>query len=116
MGVKVIERKYGAPTHNILAMPDHYVAIARKFTPTDSAAVTVGSRKIIKAGTIYPTNDASAIGVILQDIDVTDGDKTDALVIHGFILTEKIPTAATDEAKAALPLIKFMDKVDNGTY
>lgn len=106
MTVKFNKEDYGN-TKEILMFPDHYVAFAHTFLKDDAAAATVGGKKIIKAGTIYPANDATAKGVLLSDVDVTDGDQTGALVIHGFIKQSAIPAAPADEAKAALPLIKF---------
>ena len=76
----------------------------------DAAATTVDGRKVIKAGTIYPTNDASAKGVVWADYDVTDGDVTGALIIHGFVKTAALPKAPAAEAKTALPMVAFMPK------
>lgn len=94
-------------TVEILMYPDHYVADAHTFLKDDAAAVAVGSKKIIKAGTVYPTNDASAAGVVLTDVDVTDGDASGALVVHGFIDASKMPAKPEAEAITALKLIKF---------
>lgn len=94
----------------ILMFPDHKVAYGQIFKSNDAAAVTVNGRKILKAGTIYPTNDANAVGVIENTLDLTDGDRAGAILIHGFINSKKIPTKATTEAKAVLPLIKFMNE------
>lgn len=94
----------------ILVFPDHYVSVAHTFLKGDAAATTVDGRKIIKAGTIYPANDATAKGVVWADYDVTNGDVTGALIIHGFVKTAALPAAATAEAKSALPQIAFMPK------
>lgn len=85
---------------------DHYVAIAHNFKKDDAAAATEDGKKIVKAGTIYPTNDASAVGVVLYDVDVTDADRAGALVVHGFIDKTKIP-AEPNEA-VVLPMVKFV--------
>ena len=94
----------------ILVFPDHYVSVAHTFLKDDAAAVTVDGRKIIKAGTIYPANDATAKGVVWADYDVTNGDVAGALVIHGFVKTAALPAAPSTEAKAALPMVAFMPK------
>lgn len=94
----------------ILVFPDHYVCVAHTFEKDDAAAATVDGRKIIKAGTVYPTNDASAIGIVFSDMDVTDGDVTGAVLIHGFVKTAALPAAPAAEAKAALKMIEFMPK------
>lgn len=90
----------------ILKFSDHYVAIPIKITASDAAVTTVDGRKLIKAGTIYPANDATAKGVILSTVDVTDGDQLVALIIHGFIDKTKLP--AEPDSTVALPLIQFI--------
>ena len=85
---------------NILAN-DHYVAI-----PYDCSAIEA-TDGIIKAGTIIPANDATAIGVLLNDVH-PDENPNGAIVIHGFIESAKLPVAVDDTAKGALSQIKFM--------
>lgn len=92
----------------ILVFPDHYVAVAQTFLSNDSAAVTEDGRKIIKAGTIYPSNDANAIGVVFNDMDVTNGDRTGAVIVHGFIKTAALPVIPSSAAKTALKQISFL--------
>lgn len=92
----------------ILAFPDHYVCTAHTFLKGDAAAITEDGRKVIKAGTIYPTNDASAIGIVFSDMDVTDGDMTGAILIHGFVKTAALPTEPAAAAKTALKQVTFL--------
>lgn len=94
----------------ILVFPDHYVSVAQTFQKDDACATTVSGRKVIKAGTVYPANDQTAKGIVWADYDVTDGDVTGALIIHGFVKTAALPAAASAEAKAALPMVAFMPK------
>lgn len=94
----------------ILMFPDHYVSVAHTFAKDDAAATTVDGRKIIKAGTIYPANGATAKGVVWADYDVTDGDVTGALIIHGFVKTAALPAEPAEAAKTALPMVAFMPK------
>lgn len=98
---------YDSAKH-ILAMPDHYVPIARKATKEDSMVVKEGDRFIIKAGTIYPSNDNKAIGVVLQDYDVTESDASMAIVLHGFIRADCLPARPTDAALKNLRMIYFL--------
>ena len=106
--------EYNSQTYDtgkqVLVFPDHCVSVAHTFLKDDAAAVNVDGRKVIKAGTIYPTNDASAKGVVWADYDVTNGDVAGALIIHGFVKTAALPAVPTTEAKAALPMIAFMPK------
>lgn len=105
-----VEYKYQDYTtgKQILVFPDHYVGVAHTFNQNDAAAVTVDGRKIIKAGTIYPANDGTAIGVVFSDMDVTDGDRTGTIIIHGFIKKAALPQAPTPAAITALNMIKFL--------
>lgn len=98
---------YDSAKH-ILAMPDHYVPIARKATKDDGMVVKEGDRFIIKAGTIYPSNDNKAIGVVLQDYDVTESDASMAIVLHGFIRADRLPTPPSDAALKNLRMIYFL--------
>lgn len=101
---------YDSAKH-ILAMPDHYVSIARKATKATAVGDMVikeGDRFIIKAGTIYPSNDNKAIGVVLQDYDVTESDASMAIVLHGFIRADRLPKEPSDAALKNLRMIYFL--------
>ena len=101
---------YDSAKH-ILAMPDHYVSIARKAAKATEAGdmvVKEGDRFIIKAGTIYPSNDNKAIGVVLQDYDVTESDASMAIVLHGFIRADRLPTQPSDAELKNLRMIYFL--------
>ena len=72
-------------------------------------------RKIVKAGSILNAsgsvvNDGTAEGVLLYDVDVTNGDTNGALVVFGFIDGTKIPVnALSQDCVNALKMIKFYD-------
>lgn len=73
----------------------------------DAVAVTENGRKLVKAGT--PLNGdltarntafkaaadttAPAVGVLLHDVDVTDGDANGSLLIWGFVNLNRLDTA-----------------------
>lgn len=111
-GMKVKQTEY-LNTKGILAMADHYVTIGRKQAQASTASGIVtqeNGRFVVKAGTPYPANDATAIGLVFQDYDVTDGDVNMAILIHGFVLAEKLPTTPSDEALAAMKQISILKK------
>ncbi|ASS76824.1 hypothetical protein CIG75_19010 [Tumebacillus algifaecis] len=114
----------------ILKFPDHYVAVA---VTIDDAGVTADAsgKKIVPAGTILgggvladpsklakkattttgvdPAPDTTnAEGVLLNDVDVTYGPASGAMLIHGFVDLNKIPTAPTALEKDALKQITFI--------
>ena len=115
MANKMKETVYGTPTKNILAIPDHYVAIAATHdTATVSVpglATLVDGKYIVKAGTFYP-NATAPIGVVLNDYDVTDGACAMAVVVHGFVKVKALPVAPTDAQIAAMPQITFIQPLD----
>ena len=86
---------------NILAN-DHFVAI-----PYDCAALTaLATDGVIKAGTIIPANDATAVGVLLNDV-VLGENPNGAIVIHGFIKKSKLPAAPAETV--AIAQVQFVD-------
>lgn len=64
-------------------------------------------RKVVKSGTIYPLNDATATGIVFHDVDVTNGPQPGALMVEGYVLGARLPVAAAAAAKTALPKITF---------
>lgn len=80
-----------------------------------AAGVSVGSKKIVKAGT--PLNGdltargtaftaaaddtAPAVGILLHDVDVTDGDANGSLLIWGFVNLDRIDAATSAKITAA---------------
>ncbi|MEY8443351.1 hypothetical protein AALA52_03720 [Lactococcus ileimucosae] len=62
---------------------------------------------IIPAGSFYPKNDATAIGLTINDVDVSKGEQPIGVIVEGYILEERLPESPTPEAKAALTGIKF---------
>ncbi len=70
-------------------------------------------RKYVPAGTVYPTNDAKAIGVTIDDVYVDHNPALVGVIRAGWLLQDKLPVAPTSEAMAAMPSIHFMDADNN---
>ena len=88
----------------------------------DANYVTENGRKIVKAGTPLSGNlgaretafvkattssgSSNAVGILLHDVDVTDGDANGTLLIWGFVDLNKLDTTTatliTTEVKTAL--------------
>ncbi|MDF2722108.1 MAG: hypothetical protein K0Q59_1783 [Paenibacillus sp.] len=64
-------------------------------------------RKIVPAGTVYPANDATAIGITLTDTDVTEGPQPGSVIVDGWILEARLPVAPAIDAKTAMKNLKF---------
>lgn len=121
--MKFTEANYLNPQKSITKFLDHSVNIA--VTLTDSGVVAnADGKKIVVAGTILGTAGANPIltdeamlaiksntqgvdgvkaeGVLFNDVDVTHGPNSGAMMIHGFVDLDKLPEAPCAEAKTAL--------------
>lgn len=112
--------------NQLLFVVEHQVSMSVVVDET-AFTVTENGRKIAKAGTpvtgsldargtaftpaVTATNASNAVGILLHDVDVTDGDNNGTLLLHGFVNTNRIDATTkakiTAEVKKALPLIVF---------
>jgi hypothetical protein len=97
--------------NEVLLVGDHFTSIgafhAQANAGNPGLATLLDGRYVVKAGTIYPSNDANAVGVVANDYDVTDTDVNMAIITHGIIKTAALPAHASSDAKAAMPLLSF---------
>lgn len=82
--------------------------VSLSYTISD-AGITPDSegRKIVPAGTVYPANNATAIGLVRYDVDVTNGPQPGAVLVDAWVIEARLPVAPTVDAKAAMKGIKF---------
>lgn len=99
----------------------HYTAITMCAQVDNSLIVTEDGEQLLKAGTIYPANDATAQGIVLRDVvmDPANGRFAQfSLLTHGFINEDLLPVALTTAAKTALQtsteLMFFSEKPATG--
>lgn len=62
---------------------------------------------VVPAGAIWPANDATAKGILLNAIDVSHGPQPASVVVEGYIIAERLPEAPSAEAIAAMTEIKY---------
>ena len=89
-------------TPEILAS-EHFKAFTE--TIPQAMGTDVNGRKIVRMGTVFPANDVTAKGLVLTDIDVTDGDAVGSVMIEGVVYKERLPVAIA--GTAILPNIQF---------
>ena len=95
---------------NFLAS-SHYISFTKQVDSTNYAVVTgKDGRKVVPAGSVYPTNDAKAIGITLDEVDVTNGSQPVPVIVEGYIKSKALPKAPDATAITALKEIKFVDK------
>lgn len=64
--------------------------------------VTRNGRIIVPAGAVIPANGATAVGILYEDIDVTDGAAHGSIVTKGTIYGDRLPAALDSDAATAL--------------
>lgn len=121
-GIKT--QKLGAPKQ-ILLNPDLQFSVG--IVVSNAKFVEEGGKKLVKAGTpmvgnldarttaftVVGDSDANKVqGVLLHDVDVTDGNANGALLISGFVNTNRIDATTkamiSETVKAAIPTVKFI--------
>lgn len=69
---------------------------------TQEMAATVNGAKVVLAGTVFPSNDANAEGIVFQDVDVTDGPCEGSVIVAGRIYKNRLPVAPAAVAITAM--------------
>lgn len=67
------------------------------------ATTAADGSKYVKMGTVYPSNDASAIGIVYEDVDVTSGDMPGSVVTKGVVYEDRLPEAVDTYSSATVP-------------
>lgn len=84
-------------TLNWLASAKDIQTFTKKFTLADAPAADANGRRIYKSGSPYPANDATGVGLVYNDVDVTDGDCEGALCVQAWVLAPFLPVTLTPE-------------------
>lgn len=69
----------------------------RQFTTTMG-----GDDGYVKAGTVYPSNDSHAEGIVYEPVDVSDGNAAGSVVIAGTVIEDRLAVDLDSDAKTAL--------------
>ena len=80
--------------------------------PTSATTVLENGRKIVKSGTLITDADLGK-GLLVNDVDVTDGARVGSIMIRGTYIDANLPTTIASEAEAlakqGLYNIKYAD-------
>ena len=66
------------------------------------ATTAANGAKYVKMGTVWPSNDENAVGIVYEDVDVTTGDMPGSVVTSGTVYEDRLPVAVANAAKTAL--------------
>lgn len=91
--------------------------VLKTHTAEQTKATQVNDKKIIKAGSVYPENKTGAIGIVFEDVDMTDDEKRPiSVIVAGRVLEKRLPvsvdpTAKTELEKAGIVFVTTEDPV-----
>ncbi len=68
-----------------------------------SLATTVGEKKYVKMGTVFPANGSTAEGIVYEDVDVTSGNMPGSVVLKGVVYEDRLPEAVDTYNSATVP-------------
>ena len=63
--------------------------------PQSMATTEANGTKFVKMGTVYPSNDANAVGIVYEDVDVTTGNMPGSVVLKGTVNEDRLPVTST---------------------
>ena len=82
---------------------DEPVTRETRMIPQTGATTAANGSKYVPMGTIYPSNDANAIGIVYEDVDVTSGDMAGSVVTKGVVYEDRLPEAVDTYSSATVP-------------
>lgn len=59
--------------------------------PQSMATTESNGTKYVPMGSVYPSNDASAVGIVYEDVDVTTGNMPGSVVLSGVVYEDRLP-------------------------
>ena len=68
-------------------------------------------RKYVPAGTVYPTNDAKAVGITVNDVYVSEDGSNQMVAVmrEGWVLSQRLTQTPSADAIKAMTAIHFKD-------
>lgn len=84
-----------APGYFLAADAENCTRETREMKQTDATTLSDGT-KIVKMGTAYPANDATAEGIVYEDIDVTSGNMPGSVVTKGIVYEDRLAVTSVD--------------------
>lgn len=64
---------------------------------------------VLPAGSVYPKNDATAEGITINDVDVSNSAQPVGVIVEGHILVDRLPVTPSAAAQTAMREIKLYD-------
>lgn len=85
-----------APGYFLAYNDDNVVRETRQVAQNSALVKETKLGKYVPMGTAYPTNDAYAIGILYEDVDVTAGDMPGSVVTKGIVYEDRLAITGAD--------------------
>lgn len=95
-------RGYGWAAGYFLADGETCLRKSATISNSHAQVETRGERKVVPAGAVIPSNNGNAVGILYEDIDVTEGPKMGSIVVEGTVFEDKLPAAIEAAAESAM--------------
>lgn len=95
-----------------LANNEECVRLTKQFAADSALVVSENGTKHVPMGTAYPTNDASAVGITYEDVDVTSGNMPGSVVMSGTVYENRL--AITGAQYDSVTLKNLVSPKDQG--
>lgn len=93
-----------------LADAEHCTRITTTVAANHAAVVTkADGSKYVPAGAVIPANDATAKGILYEDVDVSTGNMPGSIVTAGQVYKDRLPVTPASTAITALKNIALID-------
>lgn len=93
---------HGTEKPNWLASENCLRRVTNTATQDMAVTETETNKKFVRSGTIFPSNDSNAKGIVFEDVDVTKGNYPCSVMTAGFVYKDRLPTVPTSDAVNAL--------------
>lgn len=94
---------YGWAAGHFLADDETCIRKTMTIAANHAQAVTRDDgRKVVPAGAVIPSNNGNALGILYEDIDVTNGAVAGSVVTEGTVYEDKLPAAIESAAESAM--------------
>lgn len=84
-----------------------FQAFTQQVDDTHAQVVVTNGVKVVPAGAIWPVNDATAKGILLNAVDVTSGPQPASVIVEGYVIAERLPAQPIAAAITAMTGIKY---------
>ena len=92
-----------------LAKNEDCVRLTAQFADDMTSVETAANGgKYVPMGTVYPSNDTHAVGIVYEDVDVSEGDAPGSVVYKGVVYEDLLAEELDSDAKTALIAAGFV--------